>query len=594
MLVVEVHEAVQAAAGEELLAGAGGVAALHGGLQHGRQAAVRRAGDPVGRPAGERVGRLLLDVGQEILRQVAIAGVQLAHDLEVGDQRAQLGRGPQVELRAFVDVERLVQVVGLDAQDVGVAPALEQHDAEHDLGEVVIAHVQQALAGQPDLRREGRIGQAGQHLHHAGLDGGVERGLHGQVHAVQLVEAGHPQHGQQARADGVGRLLLHEAGGLRQGRVGAEDEAGRERRVAQALVDHARVGQHAQMDVGQALQRLAVGDQVVGRPALGQDQAQHLLVKPRLLHQRLAFRRGGGQSPHHVGQLGPEPRPQPVAQPVHLPEAGARGEGRGVQVVHHDALAGPGGVLPGAVGAHAGRRHLAQLLHGAGGLAVGGVAVLLDLGGERGAAGNPRAGVEPRHGQRHQSAREPIPFDRRVAPRLGGVQQLPVLDVQQRAGDQRRHVLEPVEHAFGEAGGVDHRAGAVEHRQPGAGLLVIDGVETGRHEPVEPRRHRGLHLDGVHAVGQRLQVGRYADIPETLVVRAVGGVARGWVRPLPQGDRHVRGVPGEQTGLKTRRVHLRVRHQPERAQADQPVDRQQTPPPRLAPHGRPSLSRLPW
>ena len=49
-------------------------------------------------------------------RQRGKARVQPGDDLEIADERAELGGGAEVELGAFVDVERLVVVVGLHAQ----------------------------------------------------------------------------------------------------------------------------------------------------------------------------------------------------------------------------------------------------------------------------------------------------------------------------------------------------------------------------------------------------------------------------------------------------------------------------------------------
>ena len=46
------------------------------------------------------------------------------------------------------------------------------------------------------------------------------------------------------------------------------------------------------MRVGQLADRLAAGDQVIRRPALGEQQAEHLLVDPGLLAQRLGLRAG--------------------------------------------------------------------------------------------------------------------------------------------------------------------------------------------------------------------------------------------------------------------------------------------------------------
>jgi hypothetical protein len=56
-----------------------------------------------------------LECAQSGCVQSRVARVEVGDDLEVRDQRAQLGGRAQVEPRPGIDVQRLVEVVGLDA-----------------------------------------------------------------------------------------------------------------------------------------------------------------------------------------------------------------------------------------------------------------------------------------------------------------------------------------------------------------------------------------------------------------------------------------------------------------------------------------------
>ena len=59
--------------------------------------------------------------------------VQVGDDRQVGDQGAQLGGRAELQLGTRIDVERLVQAVGMDAHVVAVAAALVQYEAPGQL-----------------------------------------------------------------------------------------------------------------------------------------------------------------------------------------------------------------------------------------------------------------------------------------------------------------------------------------------------------------------------------------------------------------------------------------------------------------------------
>ena len=78
--------------------------------------------------------------------------VQLSDDLEIGDERAQLGGGAEVELRALIDVERLIEIVRLHPQIVPAVAAFVEREAV-DQGIAGRAGIEQAVAEQAHLAR---------------------------------------------------------------------------------------------------------------------------------------------------------------------------------------------------------------------------------------------------------------------------------------------------------------------------------------------------------------------------------------------------------------------------------------------------------
>ena len=218
----EVAEVVQAAAGEEAFARIARVLALHRRRQHRRQAAVGarfQALEVFDAPQRHAVLRIDHDLFQFGRRHRLEALVQLVDDVHVGDQGAQLGRRAQVQLGAFVDVERLVVVVGLDAQVVGVRAALHQREAVHHVGRIAVA--QHALAGQAGGLGRFGVAQAAQ----LGGDGllrfRVEGAGHRQVEPVEVVQARVAEQAGQVGAHRVRRLAGDEGVGRRRRDAGA-------------------------------------------------------------------------------------------------------------------------------------------------------------------------------------------------------------------------------------------------------------------------------------------------------------------------------------------------------------------------------------
>lgn len=111
--------------------------------------------------------------------------------LEVADQGAQLRGRAQVELYPFVDIERLVEVVGLHAHPVAAGRALEQRNA---VGHAAwIAMLQEVIADQPGGLGVGGVTQLLQLCRHFLLELRIQRTVDGQIEAVQIIPAGHAE-----------------------------------------------------------------------------------------------------------------------------------------------------------------------------------------------------------------------------------------------------------------------------------------------------------------------------------------------------------------------------------------------------------------
>src|SRR4029453_2825343 len=117
-------EDVHAAAGEERLVWARRVLAVERLLQQVVETDIGLLRQRLGGPRGQRVG---LFVARQLQQRPFVERLELLveqdDDLEVVRKRAQLRRAAQVELGAAVDVERALEVVGVDAQQVAARGA---------------------------------------------------------------------------------------------------------------------------------------------------------------------------------------------------------------------------------------------------------------------------------------------------------------------------------------------------------------------------------------------------------------------------------------------------------------------------------------
>lgn len=542
VLLAEVAEGVCAAAGEEHLAGAGRVLALQRGVEHLREAGLRVDAQPVQRPAAEVVALVGGAIARDQLagRLAGMALVQFGDHFQVGGQHPQLGGGAQLQLAAFVDVERLAGGVGLHPHAVAVGAALEQGEAVAHVGGQLGA--EQALAEQSDLGGEGRIAQLAQVVADRLLQRLVEGGVDRQVEAVQVVKR-HAELAHQAGADGVDALV---AGHRRQRRVGgrvAEVQRLGQRRVAQRRLDQPGAGQHPQVAVGQRGEFGAPVGQIPGRPALGDGQRQYPAQRQPLLVEGDA--RAAGQGAVAGGEVGAEPHPQAVADAVHLAVGGSGGERHVVQVVVDDLPAQRQGLATLAVGADARREHLTQLLRGIRGAPLGRVTELLDLRGQGAAAGGVGVGVELLGQLGPGGLEEARPVHRRVEVRALGVEQVAVLDEQQAGHQQRRDVLEARIVALRVAE-VEHRlATAVGDVQSGAGLFPVGRVQAVADVLQQRRREARLAGDGIALLVQAADELGQGDVAQALVEGALGRPDEGGAGAVLDAVAQLRGPVGQ-------------------------------------------------
>ncbi len=555
---VEVLEVVQAAAGEEPLGRIGRIAPLHRRFEHRAEPAVGGLRQVLLRPAGEGVALGDAHRRELVAREPGPALVQRRDDLQVGDQRAQLRGRAQVESRAFVDVQRLVVVVGLHAQQVRAARALEQREADGEPARVV------ALAQQAEPVEAGGpgafgIGQAAQHPRDLFLGPAVERARRAQVEAVEFVGARNAEQAGESRTHRGGRLSFDERDRRHLHALRLQRQAKRQRGIAKARVDDTRVGEQPQVGVGEVGQLGLSAAEVPGGPSLRNHQRQRLLERERLRLQRLVGRLavdGGAERAVDLVELAAVPGPEPVADAVDFAETGARGQRHRVQVVDDNPAPARRRVRSVEVGAQRSRGHLPQLLLARRGAALGRMPVFLDLRGERAAAVRRMRVVDQVPELVEGCERQPVPFDGRVARRVLGVEQLAVLDEQQRLHQQRGHRVEIRIGALRKARGEDGLVAAIAQLEPGLALLVVGREQAAVDELDHPRRHSRLRGDLEALLREPLDRPGQLVVAEPLVVgarpREADRTARAGLDLEPRLAREV----ADPLGLQARRADL--------------------------------------
>lgn len=265
----------------------------------------------------------------------------------------------QVELSALVQIQRLIDVVRLNPNQVCMLTALIDGDAVGDPRRVT---AQQAFAIQADLAGVPGIPEPAQRLGHVSLSGHVQRRLHAHVQPIQVGQATDVQHRQEMGADGIERLALHEGSVCRRRPLLPEDQRLCECRIAQLRADDAGPGQESQIGLGEAGKLASSREQVVRGSAQSKHEAQHLLID---------LRRSGGignsgrrlsKPSHRVVQIRAIPDMETVPEADHLAESCPSGQRRRVQVIDENASSRPYRIGPVQVSTSAGRDDLPELL----------------------------------------------------------------------------------------------------------------------------------------------------------------------------------------------------------------------------------------
>jgi hypothetical protein len=321
--------------------------------------------------------------------------------------------------------------------------------------------------------------------------------------------------------------------------------------AASRNADDAGIAHQAQVGAGDLFQIAQIAGQVARGPALRNHQRERLLVGGAALGQRCSL---VAQQAVGLVEVAAVPGPHAVAHADHFAIAGARSQRHGVEVIEHQLAAHRAGVLAAEVGAQRGGGHLPQLFLARDGASVGRVAVLLDLRGQRAAAGRLVIRIEFVHHLVDRRLCEAIPLDRRVLGRMFVGQQFAILDEQQAVHQQARHLLEIRIHPFGIAHAKQVAAGAVEYRQAGLGLLAIGQEEAEIGDFGHPRCDPRLRGDTEAAAGQpllqRVDRGIAQPFVERTVLRKADRVADALAEPVL----HVLRQIGEQARLDRRGV----------------------------------------
>src|SRR6516162_883766 len=116
-------------------------------------------------------------------------------ELEIVSQRSQLGRTPQLQLHAFIQIERLIERVCLHSQDIAFRSPLKKREAVSDLRWV--AAQKQVLVVAEALRLDKlRILQFFEKPEDLVLQGDIQSCVGVQVQAIKCVQVRYPQVGQ--------------------------------------------------------------------------------------------------------------------------------------------------------------------------------------------------------------------------------------------------------------------------------------------------------------------------------------------------------------------------------------------------------------
>ncbi len=271
---------------------------------------------------------------------------------------------------------------------------------------------------------------------------------------------------------------------------------------------------------------------------------------PASASSRRCARRLAREQRAELREVAPVPHVHAVGDPVHLAEAGARRERHGVDVVEHQCAAHRGGVLAIEIGPHRRRAHLPQLLACRAGAAFRRVTVFLDLRCQRAAAGRLVLRIVQRDDLVERRAPEAVPLDGGIAAGVAGIEQLAVLDEQQRLHQQRGDVLEARVAALGKARAEQRLAAAVGDLQPGARLGPVGKVQAAFRDGNHVGRETRLDVDGVSAGLQTLDELRQPRVAHAIVVGRGRRKPHRGARPGLHAEREAPAEVGQQMRLQ--------------------------------------------
>ena len=158
VVAIEVRERLRAAAGEERLIRTRRVSALHRRLQRAGQIRTGILDQIFDHPRRQPVLVGHMQRAQFRRTHADITIVRFLDQFEIRHQRAELRSRTKVDARAGVDVERLLEAVGIDPQQIAARAALVQREAvDHFAG---IARAEQVIADQAELVQRRRIFEA--------------------------------------------------------------------------------------------------------------------------------------------------------------------------------------------------------------------------------------------------------------------------------------------------------------------------------------------------------------------------------------------------------------------------------------------------
>ena len=275
IVLVEVGKGEHAAAGVKRLPRARGKLALHRGIERLAQAGARICPEIIQHPRAQVVARVQREQPLGGTGRVREFRVCSRDQLEPAQERAQLGGGSEIELGAGIDVQRLVQIVGVDAQPVHALAALVEREAVNHLRGIGSPH--QMLAVQPQLGDALRARERTQEGGDLVLHRRIQRGAGIQIETIEFIQAVHAEQAKQLGACQVDPFLL---GVIDQWR-GAGTRAERERCSQRGLSQRARndaVQHHApEVTISECGQSLRILPKVVRGSPHREHQRQHLL-----------------------------------------------------------------------------------------------------------------------------------------------------------------------------------------------------------------------------------------------------------------------------------------------------------------------------